>query len=138
MEDYGDWVWDEAEYNFFMSLNDVDKLEYVFDFFNLTDEDFDQIYEFVPEVDDAEYKRVVDVTITDTHLTISCDDSELIDRTIEMLKMDGMILIPQSKMHNARVYKFIGTSQPFSVNWQLVTKHDKVYYNTQLVSLLSF
>jgi hypothetical protein len=116
MEDYGDWVWDEAEYNFFMSLNDVDKLEYVFDFFNLTDEDFDQIYEFVPEVDDAEYKRVVDVTITDTHLTISCDDSELIDRTIEMLKMDGMILIPQSKMHNARVYKFIGTSQPFSVN----------------------
>jgi hypothetical protein len=35
MEDYGDWVWDESEYNFFMSLTDADKLEYVFDFFQL-------------------------------------------------------------------------------------------------------
>jgi len=34
MEDYGDWVWDESEYNFFMSLGDISKLEYIYDYFN--------------------------------------------------------------------------------------------------------
>jgi len=47
MEDYGDWIWDESEYNFFMSLDDATKLEYVFDYFNfriedLTEEEYDE------------------------------------------------------------------------------------------------
>ena len=43
MEDYGDWIWDESEYNFFMSLGDIAKLEYMYDYFNLDD---DEIAEF--------------------------------------------------------------------------------------------
>ena len=39
MEDYGNWIWDESEYNFFMSLSDIAKLEYMYDYFNLDDDD---------------------------------------------------------------------------------------------------
>ena len=41
MEDYGDWIWDEAEYNFFMSLSDMAKLEYMYDYFNLDNDNID-------------------------------------------------------------------------------------------------
>jgi hypothetical protein len=118
MEDYGDWIWDESEYNFFMSLDDVDKLEYVFDYFNFKPDDYDEV-EFLPEMDESHAESVdVSVVITDTHLTISCDKTEIIDRTIRMFIMDGFILMLQSSAKNdtTRVYKFIGQSNPYSVN----------------------
>ena len=119
MEDYGDWIWDESEYNFFMSLDDATKLEYVFDYFNfriedLTEEEFDNAFE-----NELKAKSVdVNVIITETHLTISCDTKEIIDRTINMFMMDGMILIKQSETLDgcSRVYKFIGQTNPRSVN----------------------
>lgn len=119
MEDYGDWIWDESEYNFFMSLDDATKLEYVFDYFNfriedLTEEEYDDMFEI-----DAQAESVdVNVVITETHLTISCDKKEILDRTINMFIMDGMILMKQSENESGttRVYKFIGQSNPYSVN----------------------
>ena len=117
MEDYGDWIWDESEYNFFMSLNDVDKLEYVFDFFNFSEEDYEiEFFEFEPETNKEIVDGSVDITITDTHLIISCVDDSIIDRTITMLKLNGAILIPQDKIQGSRVYKFIGTTLPISLN----------------------
>lgn len=118
MEDYGDWIWDESEYNFFMSLDDADKLEYVFDYFNFKPDDYDEV-EFLPEMEESHAESVdVSVIITDTHLTISCDRTEIIDRTIRMFIMDGFILMLQSSAKNdtTRVYKFIGQSNPYSVN----------------------
>ena len=116
MEDYGDWIWDEAEYNFFMSLHDADKLEYVFDYFNYSPEDYDDVdFEFEePRAESVD----VNVVITETHLTISCDKVEILDRTINMFIMDGFILMLQSSSKNdtTRVYKFIGQSNPYSVN----------------------
>jgi hypothetical protein len=117
MEDYGDWIWDESEYNFFMSLTDADKLEYVFDYFNFKPDDLDD--DFIPEFESPKAESVdVNVVITETHLTISCDKSEIIDRTIRMFVMDGFILMLQSSAKNdtTRVYKFIGQSNPYSVN----------------------
>ena len=118
MEDYGDWIWDESEYNFFMSLHDADKLEYVFDYFNFREDDSDyDSFEF--ELDEPKAQSVdVNVVITDTHLTISCDKTEVLERTINMFVMDGMILMLQSSSKNdtTRVYKFIGQSNPQSVN----------------------
>ena len=117
MEDFGDWIWDESEYNFFMSLNDVDKLEYVFDFFNFSEEDFeDVVFEFEPESDKEMVDIPVDVTITDTHLIISCIDDSIIDRTIIMFKLNGAILIPQERNKGSRIYKYAGNSSPISLN----------------------
>ena len=116
MEDYGDWVWDEAEYNFFMSLHDADKLEYVFDYFNFREDESDS-FDF--ELEDPQVQSVdVNVVITDTHLTISCDKTEILERTINMFVMGGMILMLQSssKKDTTRVYKLIGQSNPYSVN----------------------
>jgi len=68
---------------------------------------------------DAQAEHIdVNVVITETHLTISCDKKEIIDRTINMFIMDGMILMKQSENESGttRVYKFIGQSNPYSVN----------------------
>ena len=118
MEEYGDWIWDEAEYNFFMSLHDADKLEYVFDYFNFREDDSNyDSFEFELEEPKAESVDV-NVVITDTHLTISCSKTEVLERTINMFVMDGFILMLQSSAKNdtTRVYKFIGQSNPQSVN----------------------
>lgn len=119
MEDYGDWVWDESEYNFFMSLTDADKLEYVFDFFNydFDNDTFDDVVEF--ELDNLEPSAEsvdVDVIITDTHLIIQCAKKQVIDRTINMFVMDGFILSHQDSRGNCRTYKLIGTVNPISLN----------------------
>lgn len=117
MEDYGDWIWDESEYNFFMSLTDVDKLEYVFDFFNLTEEDFEEFeFDVDPDIEDVPVGVPVDIVITNGHLVISCSNDEIMDKTIKMLRTDGMILLLQEKRNGSRVYTFVGTGSPISLN----------------------
>lgn len=113
-----DWAWDESEYSFFMSLHDEDKLEYMFDFFNhdntdITDDDFD--FDFESETPHTQ--RVdVEVLITYSHFTITCSKSDVLDRTILMFMMDGYILIHQQTKGNTRIYKYVGTTLPRSVN----------------------
>ena len=58
-----DESWDEAEYNFFSSLSDEDKLYYI----------YDVITEEYIEIEDT-YVSSVEITITDTHLIITCDE----------------------------------------------------------------
>jgi len=117
MEDYGDWGWDESEYNFFMSLNDADKLEYVFDFFNFSDEDYEMdVFEFEPEVELTSSNINVDIVITDTHLVISCVNDDILNKTIMMLKMDGMVLLLQEVRGNSHIYQYLGNSTPISLN----------------------
>lgn len=117
MEDYGDWIWDEAEYNFFMSLTDPDKLEYVFDFFNQEEFDFDEIAEFELESSGPTSESVdVEVVITESHLIIFCDKNQIIDRTINMFIMDGFLLSHQETKGNSRTYKLVGQENPISLN----------------------
>jgi hypothetical protein len=89
----------------------------VFDFFNLSDEDYNiDVFEFEPESDIEAHGIDVDILITDDHLIISCISDTILDKTIMMLKMDGMVLIPQEDRDTSRVYKFLGTSTPISLN----------------------
>lgn len=115
MEDYGDWIWDEAEYNFFMSLSDVSKLEYMYDYFNLDNDSIEGEFE-LEEVEDDSPITSVDIVITDSHLIISCDNEEVANRTIGMFKMDGFIILPQHQRGISRYYQYVGKSDPFSMN----------------------
>ena len=115
MEDYGDWIWDEAEYNFFMSLSDIAKLEYMYDYFNLDDDSIEGEFE-LEDVEDDSPITSVDVVITDSHLIITCDNDEVADKTVGMFKMDGFIILLQHQRGKSRYYEYVGKSDPFSMN----------------------
>ena len=118
MEDYGDWIWDESEYNFFMSLGDISKLEYMFDYFNLDNDEIGGQFEVELEYDDSEAPSTtsVDVVVTDTHFIITCSDEAILNKTVATFKMDGYILFLQNKRGDTYYYNLVGMSQPMSVN----------------------
>jgi hypothetical protein len=101
----GDESWDEAEYNFFSSLSDEDKLYYIYDVFT---------EEFV-EFEDT-YVSSVEITITDTHLIISCEEPDISKKLISSFIMDGMILQFQEEKHSSLFYKIVGNTENMSVN----------------------
>lgn len=115
MEDYGNWIWDESEYNFFMSLGDIAKLEYMYDYFNL--DDVNVVGEFDLEYEDSSPSTTsVDIVLTDTHFLITCDSEEVIRKTVSTFQMDGYIIIFESKKGSTHFYKYVGMSSPFSIN----------------------
>tara|TARA_R110000803_G_scaffold59522_2_gene118211 strand:+ start:4317 stop:4685 length:369 start_codon:yes stop_codon:yes gene_type:complete len=122
MEDSKEWVWTESEYNFFMTLQDEDKLEYMYDYFNslfFFDGDESDTFEYEIDLeDDGEHHNstAIDVMITDTHFIIKCDDEEIALKTISTFQMDGYIIMFESKKNNTHTYKYIGMAGPFSVN----------------------
>ena len=112
-----DWLWDEAEYNFFMSLTDMAKLEYMYDYFNLDfNESYDSDSEVIFEIDDQDEPIRTDVVITDTHLMITCPDPRMMSSTVNMFFMDGWLLSLQTKKHDTLIYNIVGKSSPISVN----------------------
>jgi hypothetical protein len=119
MENYfGEWHWDDSEYDFFMSLGDVAKLEYVYDYFNIPD---DVLFEFELDdefdIDDEHTSSTsIDVVITDTHFLLTCNDYDIAMKTISAFQMDGYILTFDKKKGDTYLYKCIGMSQPLSVN----------------------
>jgi hypothetical protein len=100
-----DESWDEAEYNFFSSLSDEDKLYYIYDVFT---------EEFI-EFEDT-YVSSVEITITDTHLIISCEEPDISKKLISSFIMDGMILQFQEEKHSSLFYKIVGNTENMSVN----------------------
>ena len=116
MEDYGEWIWDEAEYNFFMSLSDMAKLEYMYDYFNLDNDDISGEFELDYDSDEKSPTTSVDVVISDTHFVITCDNQNVMKNTISMFKMDGYIIMFEKSKGNTRIYKFIDKVSPLSVN----------------------
>ena len=135
MEDYGDWIWDESEYNFFMSLGDISKLEYMFDYFNLDDDEVGGQFEVDLEYDDSESPSTtsVDIVVTDTHFIITCDDEAILNKTVATFKMDGYILFLQNKRGDTYYYNLVGMSQPISINWQRVIKDTNGLYIVYLM-----
>lgn len=115
MEDYGDWIWDEAEYNFFMSLGDIAKLEYMYDFFNLDDDSVVGEYDIEYE-EDKPSTTSVDIVITDSHFVITCGSEEVLKKTVATFKMDGFLILFQHKRGDTYYYEYVGTTQPLSVN----------------------
>jgi hypothetical protein len=97
--------WDEAEYNFFSSLSSEDKLYYIYDVIT---------NEYV-EFEDT-YTPSIEITITDTHLIITCDDSEVSKKFVSSFVMDGMILHFQEQKNSVIFYKIVGNTENMSVN----------------------
>jgi hypothetical protein len=103
-----DESWDEAEYNFFSSLSDEDKLYYVYDVMTEEYSTFEDIELFdIPQVE---------ITITDTHLIISCNEIHISQKFLSSFRMDGMILEFQEQKHTTLFYKIVGNTENMSVN----------------------
>ena len=117
MEDYGDWIWDESEYNFFMSLSDIAKLEYMYDYFNLDNDSIDGEFHIeYEEYEETPSATSVDVVLTDTHFVITCDNEEILKKTVATFKMDGYLIVFQTKKGDTYFYQYVGMTQPISVN----------------------
>lgn len=101
-----DESWDEAEYNFFSSLSDDDKLYYMYDVITET---------FGYEEFDTRISSV-EITITDSHFIIDCDEIEISKKFLASFVMDGMILQFQEQKGTALFYKIIGNTENMSVN----------------------
>lgn len=97
--------WDEAEYNFFSSLSSEDKLYYIYDVITNEYDDFD-----------GNNSKSIDITITDTHIIVSCEMMDISKKFISCFVMDGMILQFQKQSNTSIFYKIVGTTENISVN----------------------
>jgi hypothetical protein len=103
-----DESWDEAEYNFFSSLSDDDKLYYMHDVMMGEYNNFEDV-EFIDIPS-------VEITITDTHLIIMCDEVHISKKFLSSFRMDGMILEFQEQKDTALFYRIVGNTENMSVN----------------------
>ena len=120
--------WDEVEYNFFNTLDDVDKLMYMYDLMlgDFQDDyygiDDDSDFEFDEFVDDTPIRQEVTALIDKSgYLSITGASVELLNKVVTNMVMDGMILSGKkvSMSTNGEIslnYKIIGTVTPISVN----------------------
>ena len=120
--------WDEVEYNFFNTLDDVDKLMYMYD---LMLGDFQNDYYGIDDDSDFEFDEFVDETPIRQEVTALIDKSgylsitgasvELLNKVVTTMVMDGMILSDKklAMSDNGEIslnYRVIGTTTPISVN----------------------
>lgn len=121
--------WDEVEYNFFNTLDDVDKLMYMYDlmlgdfqndYYGIDDDSDFEFDEFVD--DDTPIRQEVTALIDKSgYLSITGASVELLNKVVTNMVMDGMILSGKkvSMSDNGEIslnYKIIGTVTPISVN----------------------
>lgn len=104
-----DWIWDAEEYDFFMSMTDTDKLQYIYEFFN-----YDSSDEFEYEVSNT--IPDIDVIITENSFLIKCDDADLRKRTVASFMIDGLILTFRENKGNVDIYNIIGQIPAASIN----------------------
>lgn len=120
--------WDEVEYNFFNTLDDVDKLMYMYD---LMLGDFQNDYYGIDDDSDFEFDEFVDETPIRQEVTALIDKSgylsitgasvELLNKVVTTMVMDGMILSDKKLAisDNGEIslnYRVIGTTTAISVN----------------------
>lgn len=108
MEDF----WDESEFNFFSSLSDEDKLYYIYDI-TTGEYEFDDIVSN-DLIDDS--LSDVEITITDSHIIITCEDSNISKKFISSFVADGLILEYQQQTDTSIFYRIIGKTENMSVN----------------------
>ena len=120
-EDY----WDASEYNFFIELDDEDKLLYLYDLMigDFKDEYYgeDEI-EFDFEEDDDEIRHEV-LAIFDKsgHVSITGVSEELLRKVANDMVMNGLVLSDRtlSKLEDGEYllqYKVVGNAPPISLN----------------------
>jgi len=123
-----DNYWDNVEYNFFNTLDDTDKLMYLYDLmlgdfqYEYDGLDDDSDFEFDEFDDDIPIRQEVTALIDKSgYLSITGASVELLNKVVTTMVMDGMILSDKkvSMSDNGEVslnYKIIGSGIPISVN----------------------
>jgi len=117
--------WDNVEYNFFNTLDDADKLMYLYD---LMLGDFQDDYAGLDDDSDLEFEEfepfrqeVTAVVDKSGYLSITGASVELLTKVVTTMVMDGMILSDKKITFSdsgevSLHYKIIGTVNPISVN----------------------
>ena len=127
--------WDRDEYNYFMSLDDMTKVYYLHDYLYgelLEGEDIDEgpwddVDEFKSEDDNkpnefelplSNPKKTtkIQVILDVDSLWITCPNHKLIEDTIKMFIMDGLILQLEESFEDTRHYRVIKHGSPISLN----------------------
>ncbi len=120
--------WDEPEFNYFMSLDDMTKVYYMHDYLygeleeeDFSDDEFDDLDEpmftFIPEKEDKNKKTTkVNVILDIDTLWITCESEKLINETIRMFVMDGLLLQLEESFGDTRRYTVIKQGSPISIN----------------------
>ena len=121
--------WDEVEYNFFNTLDDVEKLMYMYDlmlgdfqndYYGIDDDSDFEFDEFVD--DDTPIRQEVTALIDKSgYLSITGASVELLNKVVTTMVMDGMILSDKklAMSDNGEIslnYRVIGTTTAISVN----------------------
>lgn len=120
--------WDEAEYNYFMSLDDMTKVYYLHDYLYGEFEEFEEwedgdmedstldedVFDFIPE--ETPKHRPIEVLIDSENFIITCDNKKLIKNTVGLFMMDGFLMTKQSERGDTHIYKIISIGSPLSVN----------------------
>ncbi len=116
--------WDEPEFNYFMSLDDMTKVYYMHDYLygeleddDFEDEDFDEpMFEFIPEPEDKPKTTKVSVILDFDSLWITCDNEKMMNDTIRMFQMDGLMLELEERFEDTRKYRVIKQGPAISLN----------------------
>ena len=114
--------WDEAEYNYFMSLDDMTKVYYLHDYLygELGEDEFEDIdNEPIFEDDFPAEKRTttkINVILDQDSLWITCSNHRMMDETIRMFVMDGLLLQLEEAYEDTRHYRVIKHGSPISLN----------------------
>lgn len=114
--------WDEAEYNYFMSLDDMTKVYYLHDYLygELGEDQFEDMdygdepmFDFIPE---KKPTTKINVILDQDSLWITCANHKMMDETIRMFIMDGLMLQLEEAYEDTRHYLVIKHGSPISLN----------------------
>lgn len=119
--------WDDYEFNFFMDLEDEDKLLYIYDLMigDFTSEYFgDATFEFELELEnqtELPIRTEVVAMIGDGYISITGPTEELLDKVANDMVMNGMILTNREVniIDNGVIllsYDLVGKGNPISLN----------------------
>jgi hypothetical protein len=116
--------WDEAEYNYFMSLDDMTKVYYLHDYlYGEFGEEYEEDLEDTPMFEEDAFEEQsqhittkINVILDLEHLWITCPNHKMMDDTIKMFVMDGLILELEDSFEDTRQYRVIKHGSPLSLN----------------------
>jgi|TARA_B100000035_G_scaffold122731_1_gene104417 hypothetical protein len=117
-------AWDEAEYNYFMSLDDMTKVYYLHDYlYGEFGEEYEEDLEDTPMFEEDAFEEQsqhittkINVILDLEHLWITCPNHKMMDDTIKMFVMDGLILELEDSFEDTRQYRVIKHGSPLSLN----------------------
>jgi len=117
-------AWDEAEYNYFMSLDDMTKVYYLHDYlYGEFGEEYEEDLEDTPMFEENAFEEQsqhittkINVILDLEHLWITCPNHKMMDDTIKMFVMDGLILELEDSFEDTRQYRVIKHGSPLSLN----------------------